>query len=76
MECQPLIDGERNRTTKDRRMPLDRRMLLGGLGASVLLALPGCAGYGRYSLVDAVRRMLELSADRAFARLLALYRRL
>lgn len=48
-----------------------RRAILGGMGAAALLALPGCADYGRYSLVEAVRRMLELSADRAFARLLA-----
>lgn len=65
MELHALVE------SKLRRHALDRRMLLGGLGASALLALPGCAGYGRYSLVDAVRRMLELSADRAFARLLA-----
>lgn len=48
-----------------------RRALLGGMGAAALLALPGCAAYERFSLVEAVRRMLELSADRAFVRLLA-----
>ena len=48
-----------------------RRALLAGIGAAVVLTLPGCAQYGRYSLVQAIRRMLELSADRAFARLLA-----
>ena len=48
-----------------------RRALLSGLGAAALLSLPGCAAYQRFSLVEAVRRMLELSADRAFVRLLA-----
>lgn len=38
-----------------------------GLGA---LALPGCASYGeRFSLVEAIRRLLLLSSERAFARL-------
>lgn len=48
-----------------------RRALLAGGGAAILLTLSGCASYGQYSLVTAIRRLLELSADRAFVRLLA-----
>lgn len=48
-----------------------RRAFMGGIGSAALLALPGCAAYERYNLVEAIRRMLELSADRAFVRLLA-----
>lgn len=49
-----------------------RRAFLGALGAGgALLALPGCAGgFGGYSLVDAVQRMLFLASERAFARML------
>ncbi|MEE4154938.1 MAG: DUF4197 domain-containing protein [Erythrobacter sp.] len=42
----------------------------GGLGALALL--PGCAStYGGFSMVEAVRRMLLLASDNAFARLTA-----
>lgn len=50
-----------------------RRGLLGGLAAGgALLALPGCAsGFGGgYGLVDAVQRLLYISSERAFARML------
>ncbi|MEQ1509581.1 MAG: DUF4197 domain-containing protein [Sphingopyxis sp.] len=49
----------------------DRRFLLAA-GASVpLLALSGCASMGGgFSLVDAIRRLLTLSSQRAFATLL------
>lgn len=48
-----------------------RRAFIGGLAAGgALLALPGCAGLGGFSLVDAVQRMLFLSSERAFARML------
>lgn len=49
-----------------------RRSLLGGLSAgAALLALPGCTeGFGRYGLVDAVQRLLFLSSERAFGRML------
>ncbi len=48
-----------------------RRAVLGGLAAgSAVLALPGCASYGRFGLVDAVQRLLFLSSQRAFARML------
>ena len=48
-----------------------RRFLLGGIAAAGVIALPGCASYGGFSLVDAVRRLLYLSSERAFARLTA-----
>lgn len=53
-------------------MAASRRALLGGIGAgSALLALPGCASYGGgYSMVDAIQRLLFLSSERAFGRML------
>ncbi|MDQ4088312.1 MAG: DUF4197 domain-containing protein, partial [Pseudomonadota bacterium] len=50
---------------------LTRRRLL-GLGCALpLLALPGCAGgLGGFGLEDALRRLLTLSSQRAFANLL------
>lgn len=57
--------------------PASRRtFLMGAAAASGLLALPACttAGLGGglgYSLVDAVRRLLELASRNAFARLTA-----
>lgn len=47
-----------------------RRVLAGGL-ATVALALPGCATMQRWSLVDAVRRLLERASGNALARLTA-----
>lgn len=49
-----------------------RRTLLGGLAAGgVLLSLPGCTSFGgRFGLVDAVQRLLYLSSERAFGRML------
>ncbi|MCB2059107.1 MAG: DUF4197 domain-containing protein [Novosphingobium sp.] len=49
--------------------PVQRRLFLGGIAAVGLIALPGCASFGQVSLVDAVRRLLALSARNAFARL-------
>ncbi len=50
----------------------NRRRFIAGLGASgALLALPACESMGGFSLVDAVRRLLFLSSERAFARLVA-----
>lgn len=46
-----------------------RRTFLAGSAAAGLLALPGCASLGGYSLVDVVRRLLMASADNAFAKL-------
>ena len=49
-----------------------RRAFLGGIGLSAAaLAMPGCASYGGFSFVDAIRRLLTLSSTRAFDRLLA-----
>lgn len=51
--------------------PASRRSLLGGLAAgTALLALPGCTSLGGFGLVDAVQRLLYLSSERAFARML------
>ena len=51
---------------------IGRRSLIGGLAASsALLALPGCAnGFGGFGLADAVQRLLYLSSERAFGRML------
>lgn len=52
-------------------LSLTRRGLLGIGCALPLLALPGCAtGLGGFGLEDALRRLLTLSSQRAFARLL------
>lgn len=48
-----------------------RRSLLGGIAASgAILALPACNGMGGFGLVDAVQRLLYLSSERAFGRML------
>jgi hypothetical protein len=49
---------------------LTRRNLIGAGLALPLLALPGCAtGLGGFGLEDAIRRILTLSSQRAFAQL-------
>jgi hypothetical protein len=50
-----------------------RRALLGGAaGGAALLVLPGCASMGGgFSMEEAVRRLLLLASDNAFARLTA-----
>ena len=48
-----------------------RRTFLAGLGAAGLLAIPGCASLPGFGLTDAVRRLLTLSSERAFARMTA-----
>ena len=51
-------------------LPLDRRALLATAVMAPLLTLPGCAGTGGgFSLVEAIRRLLSISAQRAFASL-------
>lgn len=50
---------------------LARRSFLAGTAASGLLLLPGCASVGGFSMVEAIRRLLMLSSERAFARLTA-----
>jgi hypothetical protein len=51
-------------------MHLSRRTLLVASSTLPILALPGCAGGLGFSLVDAIRRLLSLSAQRAFAGLM------
>lgn len=46
-----------------------RRLILGGCTLP-LLAFPGCATLGDFGFEDAIRRLLTLSSQRAFARLL------
>jgi hypothetical protein len=50
---------------------IGRRAFLGGSAASALLLLPACQSFGGFSLTEAVRRMLLLSSERAFVRLLS-----
>ena len=51
--------------------PTGRRAFLGGLTlGGAALALPSCAGLPRFSMVDAVQRILFLSSERAFGRML------
>ena len=47
---------------------LSRRSLVAGAAILPILALPGCAGQG-FSLIEAIQRLLSLSAQRAFASL-------
>ena len=51
--------------------PTRRALLAGAAGGATLLLLPGCAGTGGFSMVEAVRRMLLLASENAFARLTA-----
>ncbi len=53
------------------QMATRRHILKAGAGGTVLLALPNCAGVPGFSLVDAVRRLLLISSENAFARLTA-----
>jgi hypothetical protein len=56
----------------DNREPVAaRRAFLTGSAATGLLALPGCASLGGFGMVDAIRRLLTLSTQNAFARLVA-----
>lgn len=48
-----------------------RRAFLAGTAAAGLLALPGCQSMGGFSMVDAIRRLLDISARNAFAKLTA-----
>ena len=51
--------------------PTGRRAFIGGLTlGGAALALPGCASYGGFGMVDAIQRLLFLSSERAFARML------
>ncbi|MDP4575787.1 DUF4197 domain-containing protein [Qipengyuania sp. G39] len=51
--------------------PTGRRAFLGGLSlGGAALALPACTSLGGFGLVDAVQRILFLSSERAFGRML------
>lgn len=49
--------------------PIARRAFLAGTAAAGMLALPGCQSMGGFSMVEAIRRLLDLSARNAFAKL-------
>jgi Protein of unknown function (DUF4197) len=51
-------------------MQVSRRTLIVSASIAPLLLLPGCAGGTGFSLVDAIRRLLSLSSQRAFASLM------
>jgi hypothetical protein len=51
-------------------MEISRRSLIIGAGLAPMLALPGCAGGTGFSLVEAIRRLLSLASQRAFAGLM------
>lgn len=54
------------------RLTTRRSLLASAAGAGTLLLLPGCASTGGgFSLVEAVRRLLLLASENAFARLTA-----
>jgi len=54
----------------NRQLLTGRRLFLASAAAAGLVALSGCATMGGFSLTDAVRRLLQISANRAFDRLL------
>ncbi len=49
---------------------LDRRHFLAASGVAALLVLPGCASLPSLSLTEAVKRLLTLSSQNAFAKLM------
>ncbi len=51
--------------------PLARRSFLAGTAAGGLVLLSGCETTGGFSMVEAIRRLLTISAQRAFSRLTA-----
>ena len=57
--------------TEIMQRPTGRRAFIGGLSlGGAALVLPGCAGLPGFSMVDAVQRLLYLSSERAFMRML------
>ena len=48
-----------------------RRAFLAGAAGTAVLALPGCQSMGGFSMVDAIKRLLMLSSQNAFAKLTA-----
>lgn len=65
MGCLPVLS-----TRGGMNLLLTRRHLLVGACALPLSTLPGCATMGGFGFEDAIRRLLTLSSQRAFARLL------
>jgi hypothetical protein len=51
--------------------PTRRALLAGAAGAGALMLLPGCATTGGFNLTEAIRRLLLLASENAFARLTA-----
>lgn len=51
--------------------PSRRKFILGAGASATMLALPACETMGGFSFVDAIRRLLYMSSERAFARLTA-----
>lgn len=49
---------------------IDRRKFLAAGAAATMLALPGCASLPAFSLTDAIRRLLTVSSQNAFAQLM------
>lgn len=49
---------------------MDRRKFLAAGAAATMLALPGCASLPALSLTDAIKRLLTLSSQNAFAELM------
>ena len=48
-----------------------RRAFLAGTAAVGIMALPGCQSMGGFSMVEAIRKLLDISARNAFAKLTA-----
>lgn len=48
----------------------DRRNFLAAGGAAAMLALPGCSSLPAFSLTEAIKRLLTLSSQNAFAELM------
>ncbi len=66
-----LMPTAQNAASSPAGRPVGRRAFMVGLSATGLLALPACSSIPGFGLADAVRRMLTLSSERAFARLTA-----
>jgi Protein of unknown function (DUF4197) len=49
----------------------NRRLFIAGSAATAMLVLPGCSSVGGLDFTEAIRRLLVLSSERAFARLAA-----
>lgn len=56
--------------TTDGYTPTRRAMIEGLAAGTALLAMPGCSSLGGFGLVDAVQRLLYISSERAFGRML------